>query len=105
MLTLASSLEREARTLRDGVSSLLTSSSVEAQGGAQECEKVRPTDDLQAHRIEMEGDRERSRSVWSPLVEVGQYRGLSTAVSQFGLEGDLAACALGEVLYAPPAVC
>nr|XP_023682272.1 Fanconi anemia group B protein isoform X1 [Paramormyrops kingsleyae]XP_023682273.1 Fanconi anemia group B protein isoform X1 [Paramormyrops kingsleyae] len=105
VLVLASSLEREALTLRDGVSSLLSAASMAAQGGAQEYEKVQPMDDLQAHRIEMERDRERSRSVWSPLVEVEQYRGLSTAVSQFGLEGDLVAYSLGEVLYTPHAVC
>ncbi|XP_048834107.1 Fanconi anemia group B protein isoform X2 [Brienomyrus brachyistius] len=105
VLVLASSLEREALSLRDGVSSLLSAASMEVQGRAQEYEKVQPMDELQAHRIKMERDRERSRSAWSPLVEMEQYRGLSSTVSQFGLEGDLVAYSLGEVLYAPPAVC
>ncbi|KAJ8350693.1 hypothetical protein SKAU_G00258230 [Synaphobranchus kaupii] len=117
---LASSLEREALALREGVASLLhrATDGEESEGkGRAEGTTDPPTtvsdptgsaptdaaDELQRRREEWGRERERSGRRLRPLVDVERYRGLTAALSHVQLETDLAALALCEAWPFPAA--
>ncbi|KAG9349342.1 hypothetical protein JZ751_027785 [Albula glossodonta] len=117
---LASSLEREALALREGLTSLLRSAAngedLERTGQAMEATEhapsgsvptgttpTDPTDELQRYRAEWERERERSRRTLCPLVEVERYRKLTDALSHVQMQTDIAAYALSEALPLPSA--
>ncbi|XP_035250027.1 Fanconi anemia group B protein [Anguilla anguilla] len=119
---LASSLEREALALREGVASLLhrATSREEAEGlgwvegtadpvttgsAPTDCVPNSPADELHRHRAEWGMERERSRRRLSPLVDTEHYRRLVAALSQVQLETDIAALDLCEAWPLPTAPC
>ncbi|XP_061083050.1 Fanconi anemia group B protein [Conger conger] len=95
---LASSLEREALALRDGVASLLQGAASredsEGLGWVEGTADPGPTDELRRRRAEWGRERERSGRRLSPLVDVEPYRRLVADLSQVQLETDLSALAL-----------
>ncbi|KAI1899330.1 hypothetical protein AGOR_G00060680 [Albula goreensis] len=117
---LASSLEREALALREGLTSLLCSTAdgeeLERTGQAMEATEHAPSgsiptgtaptdpkDELQRYRAEWERERERSRRTLCPLVEVERYRKLTDTLSHVQMQTDIAAYALSEALPLPSA--
>ncbi|KAJ8415113.1 hypothetical protein AAFF_G00008110 [Aldrovandia affinis] len=109
---LASSLERELLAMREGVTSLLRSAtSGEGRDGKEREEGATdPTpsssadaaDELQRHRAEWCRERERSRRMLSPLVDVEQYRKFTDALANIQLETDVTAYALCEAWPVSP---